>query len=104
MIDHAPPVNRVFIDDLAFVYPCAGLDSSTTFQIVKFLRDMAHLANSTIMVALLQPAPETFEIFDDVLLIAEGMPAHCYCAHPSLRLPFSLLVESDSHTKGHWSS
>lgn len=51
---------------------CTGLDSSTTFQIVKFLRDMAHLANSTIMVALLQPAPETFEIFDDVLLIAEG--------------------------------
>ena len=51
---------------------CTGLDSSTTFQIVKFLRDLAHLANHTIMVALLQPAPETFSMFDDVMLIAEG--------------------------------
>ena len=28
---------------------------------------------STMLVALLQPAPETFELFDDVMLLASGM-------------------------------
>lgn len=49
-----------------------GLDSSTTYQIVKFLREMTRLQDHTTLVALLQPAPETFELFDDVMLISEG--------------------------------
>ncbi len=36
-----------------------GLDSSTTFLITKALRNFAHLAQATILVALLQPQPET---------------------------------------------
>jgi ABC-type multidrug transport system ATPase subunit len=35
-----------------------GLDSSTTFQIVKILRNFCHLRDATILLALLQPAPE----------------------------------------------
>ena len=54
-----------------------GLDSSTTFQIVRNLRDFAHLAHATVFIALLQPAPEVFELFDDVMLLAEGTLRSC---------------------------
>ena len=54
-----------------------GLDSATTFQIVRNLRDFAHLADATVVVALLQPAPEVFDLFDDVMLLSEGEPASC---------------------------
>lgn len=37
-----------------------GLDSSTTFQIVRSLRDFVQLGSATAMIALLQPAPEVF--------------------------------------------
>ncbi|GER28926.1 pleiotropic drug resistance ABC transporterfamily protein [Striga asiatica] len=40
-----------------------GLDSSTTFQIVKYMRQMIHIMDVTMIISLLQPAPETFELF-----------------------------------------
>jgi len=49
-----------------------GLDSSTTFQICKFLKQMVHIMDVTMIVALLQPAPETYDLFDDIILISEG--------------------------------
>ncbi|CAI6003136.1 unnamed protein product [Closterium sp. NIES-64] len=49
-----------------------GLDSSTTFLIMRCLRHLTHLHAATTLMALLQPAPETYELFDDVLLLAEG--------------------------------
>ena len=49
-----------------------GLDSSNTFQIVRCIRDFVHLRQATVLMALLQPAPETYELFDDVLLLSEG--------------------------------
>ncbi|CAI5480135.1 unnamed protein product [Closterium sp. Yama58-4] len=49
-----------------------GLDSSTTFLITRCLRHLTHLHAATMLVALLQPAPETYELFDDVLLLSEG--------------------------------
>ena len=49
-----------------------GLDSSTTFQIIKSLRDFAHLRLGTVLVSLLQPPPEVYNLFDDVLLLSEG--------------------------------
>lgn len=50
-----------------------GLDSSTTFQIITCLQQLVHITDATAVIALLQPAPETFDLFDDVLLMAEGM-------------------------------
>ena len=42
------------------------------------LRDLCHLLGSTVVIALLQPAPEVFDLFDDVLLLAEGaQPVFC---------------------------
>jgi len=49
-----------------------GLDSSTTYQIVTCLQQLAHVMDATILVSLLQPSPETFDLFDDVILMDEG--------------------------------
>lgn len=49
-----------------------GLDSSTTYQIIKYLQHSTHALDATTVVSLLQPAPETYELFDDIILIAEG--------------------------------
>lgn len=49
-----------------------GLDSSTTFQLVTCLQQLTHITGFTILVSLLQPTPETFDLFDDIILIAEG--------------------------------
>nr|GFC19642.1 ABC transporter G family member 35-like [Tanacetum cinerariifolium] len=50
-----------------------GLDSFTTFQIVKCMQQVAHLTESTIFMSLLQPAPETFDLFDDIVLLSKGL-------------------------------
>ncbi|KAG6554605.1 hypothetical protein Mapa_003623 [Marchantia paleacea] len=49
-----------------------GLDSSTTFQIIKCLGQLAQYMDYTIVISLLQPAPETYDLFDDILLLSEG--------------------------------
>ena len=49
-----------------------GLDSSTTFQIVKCAGNFVHQMEATVLLALLQPAPETFDLFDDLVLLSEG--------------------------------
>ncbi|CAI5534887.1 unnamed protein product [Closterium sp. Naga37s-1] len=49
-----------------------GLDFATTYQITRCLRNLTHLTNTTTLISLLQPAPETFELFDDVMLMSEG--------------------------------
>ncbi|GLJ18633.1 hypothetical protein SUGI_0332060 [Cryptomeria japonica] len=59
--------NALLMDEIS-----TGLDSSTTFQIVKCLRQYVHVFNSTMVVSLLQPASETYDLFDDVILLSEG--------------------------------
>jgi hypothetical protein len=59
-----------------------GLDSSTTYQIVKYLGDLTHTQMNTSLISLLQPAPESYDLFDDVLLIAEGAPPVRLARHP----------------------
>ncbi|XP_044500397.1 pleiotropic drug resistance protein 3-like isoform X4 [Mangifera indica] len=49
-----------------------GLDSSTAYQIVACLQQMVHITDATGLISLLQPAPETFELFDDIILMTEG--------------------------------
>uniref|UniRef100_A0A0E0CLF2 ABC transporter domain-containing protein n=1 Tax=Oryza meridionalis TaxID=40149 RepID=A0A0E0CLF2_9ORYZ len=61
------PSRALFMDEIS-----TGLDSSTTFQIVSCLQQVAHISESTILVSLLQPAPETYDLFDDIILMAEG--------------------------------
>lgn len=49
-----------------------GLDSSTTHLIISCLRNVCHLLDTTICVSLLQPPPEVFDLFDDVMVLSEG--------------------------------
>ncbi|KAK8962221.1 Pleiotropic drug resistance protein 6 [Platanthera guangdongensis] len=61
------PARVLLMDEIS-----TGLDSSTTYQIIKYLRHSTHALNGTTIISLLQPAPETFELFDDIILICEG--------------------------------
>ncbi|KAH1144939.1 hypothetical protein AAZX31_15G011700 [Glycine max] len=61
------PANALFMDEIS-----TGLDSSTTFQIVSSLRHYVHILNGTAVISLLQPAPETYDLFDDIILISDG--------------------------------
>ncbi|XP_074276933.1 ABC transporter G family member 39-like isoform X2 [Silene latifolia] len=49
-----------------------GLDSSTTFKICKYISEMVHILDMTTVISLLQPTPETYELFDDIILLSEG--------------------------------
>lgn len=49
-----------------------GLDSSTTREIIKYLRYATLALDGTTIISLLQPDPETFELFDDIILLSEG--------------------------------
>nr|CAB3473534.1 unnamed protein product [Digitaria exilis] len=59
--------NALFMDEIS-----TGLDSSTTFQIIKSLRQAIHILGRTALISLLQPAPETYELFDDIILLSDG--------------------------------
>ncbi|XP_027162642.1 pleiotropic drug resistance protein 3-like isoform X1 [Coffea eugenioides] len=61
------PTRALFMDEIS-----NGLDSSTTYQIVAYFQQLAHITDATILVSLLQPAPETFDLFDDIILMSEG--------------------------------
>ncbi|KAJ9695170.1 hypothetical protein PVL29_010586 [Vitis rotundifolia] len=61
------PAKVLLMDEIS-----TGLDSSTTFQIVKFMRQMVHIMDVTMIISLLQPAPETYDLFDDIILLSEG--------------------------------
>ncbi|KDP36994.1 hypothetical protein JCGZ_06050 [Jatropha curcas] len=61
------PAKALFMDEIS-----TGLDSSTTYQIVNSLRQSIHILNGTAVISLLQPAPETYNLFDDIILISDG--------------------------------
>ncbi|PAN43887.1 hypothetical protein PAHAL_9G000300 [Panicum hallii] len=61
------PARALFMDEIS-----TGLDSSSTFQIVKFMRQLVHVMNETVVISLLQPPPETYNLFDDIILLSEG--------------------------------
>jgi len=61
------PARVLFMDEIS-----TGLDSSTTYQIIKYLKHSTRALDATTIVSLLQPAPETYELFDDVILLCEG--------------------------------
>ncbi|KAL8505052.1 hypothetical protein ACS0TY_016310 [Phlomoides rotata] len=61
------PAKVLLMDEIS-----SGLDSSTTFQIIKYLRQIVHVMDVTMIVSLLQPPPETYNLFDDIILLTEG--------------------------------
>ena len=61
------PAKALFMDEIS-----TGLDSSTTYQIVNCLKQSNHILNGTAVISLLQPAPETYNLFDDIILLSDG--------------------------------
>ncbi|KAH9670320.1 ABC transporter G family member 37 [Citrus sinensis] len=61
------PTKALFMDEIT-----NGLDSSTAYQIIACIQQLVHITDSTALISLLQPAPETFDLFDDIILMAEG--------------------------------
>ena len=49
-----------------------GLASAPPVAIPECLSKFCHILKGTLLVALLQPLPETFDLFDDVMLLSEG--------------------------------
>lgn len=65
------PARALFMDEIS-----TGLDSSTTFQIVNSLRQSIHILCGTAVISLLQPAPETYDLFDDIILLSDGQAVY----------------------------
>ncbi|KAM7490316.1 hypothetical protein LguiA_033237 [Lonicera macranthoides] len=65
------PAKALLMDEIS-----TGLDSSTTFQIVNSIRQSIHILRGTAFISLLQPAPETYDLFDDVILLSDGQIAY----------------------------
>ncbi|TMW67513.1 hypothetical protein Poli38472_011133 [Pythium oligandrum] len=49
-----------------------GLDSAATYDIIKTQRSIAKKLCKTVVIALLQPSPEVFHLFDDVMILNKG--------------------------------
>lgn len=49
-----------------------GLDSAATFDIISTQRSLIEAFHKTMVISLLQPPPEVFALFDDVILLNEG--------------------------------
>jgi ABC-type multidrug transport system ATPase subunit/ABC-type multidrug transport system permease subunit len=49
-----------------------GLDSAATFDIIYEQRETARKLGRAVVISLLQPSPEVFELFDDVIVLNAG--------------------------------
>ncbi|DAZ92658.1 TPA: hypothetical protein N0F65_001618 [Lagenidium giganteum] len=49
-----------------------GLDSAATFDIISTQRSIAKTFRKTVVISLLQPSPEVFSLFDNVIILNEG--------------------------------
>jgi ATP-binding cassette subfamily G (WHITE) protein 1 len=58
------------------VFGWQGLDSYIAYSVVQILRDIAHKEGRTVIATIHQPSSEVFNLFDDVLVMAEGQVAY----------------------------
>ena len=49
-----------------------GLDSAATYDIIQLLSTVTKAFKYTMAISLLQPPPEVFKLFDEVLVMREG--------------------------------
>ena len=57
-----------------------GLDSAATLDITRTICTFTKTFNTTLMISLLQPNPEVFALFDDVMLMREGQVSMLPCS------------------------
>ncbi|KAF0697660.1 Aste57867_11680 [Aphanomyces stellatus] len=49
-----------------------GLDASTAYDIAKVIRSMADILGKTVVMSMLQPPPEVYDLFDNILVLDDG--------------------------------
>ncbi|EQC30659.1 hypothetical protein SDRG_11714 [Saprolegnia diclina VS20] len=54
-----------------------GLDASTTFDIANAIRTMAELLEKTVVMSMLQPPPEVYDLFDNIIVLDKGEMVYC---------------------------
>jgi ABC-type multidrug transport system ATPase subunit len=77
-----------------------GLDAAVTFDIIHSIVAYSRVAMTTRVISLLQPGPETFCLFDEVILLAKGYVIYSgpiaevvdYFAHLGYRQPATMDV------------
>ncbi len=62
----------IFLDE-----PTSGLDSAASFEVMRFIRQVAKQHNLIVVASIHQPSTTTFQLFDQLLLLSEGKT--CYC-------------------------
>eukprot|EP01034_Spumella_vulgaris_P047223 gene47223-biopygen1258 len=62
-----PPRRMKFLDAIS-----NGLDAATTFDIIQAMRFITNTMGYTTVISLLQPAPDVFYSFTDVIVMADG--------------------------------
>jgi ABC-type multidrug transport system ATPase subunit len=70
----------MFLDE-----PTSGLDEVTASGCIRLLRDLAH-QDRTIICTVHQPSAATFELFDNIYLLAQGQCV--YSGSPKVLIPF----------------
>ncbi|KAG0455166.1 hypothetical protein HPP92_024458 [Vanilla planifolia] len=88
------PMKTLFMDEIT-----TGLDSQTTHHIVKTLQQIVHLGEATIIMSLLQAAQETFNLFDDIILLAGDKDQEQYWADESKPYQFISAAEFSKRFK-----
>jgi ABC-type multidrug transport system ATPase subunit len=87
-----------------------GLDSAVTYDVVRALRARAREQGLVVAIALLQPTPEVFALFDDVILMREGAVVYHgardalrgYCAGLGFRVPTADAGEAGAEDMADW--
>jgi ABC-type multidrug transport system ATPase subunit len=61
----------LFLDE-----PTSGLDSAASYEVMKFVRDIAKKYKVLVVASIHQPSTTTFELFDKLMLLSRGQV--CY--------------------------
>jgi ATP-binding cassette, subfamily G (WHITE), eye pigment precursor transporter len=65
----------IFLDE-----PTTGLDSFTAYTVVQLLKELA-ISGRTVIATIHQPNSETFDLFDQLMLLADGRTIYLNDAH-----------------------
>jgi ABC-type multidrug transport system ATPase subunit len=57
----------LFLDE-----PTSGLDSAASYEVMKFVRDIAKKYKVLVIASIHQPSTATFELFDKLMLLSRG--------------------------------
>jgi hypothetical protein len=68
-----------------------GLDSSTALSICTSLRDWVAATNASMVASLLQPIPEIFDLFDQLVLLQDGFVVYAGPRQGELARRFSTI-------------